>query len=483
MEQKVHLKINKFKIIKIMRFFIKKSLNKISLIILTLLLSSGIMYSQTNFWELTNFDVPTKQYGLTYFITVADNGDVWALARHFTIPITHAVPYLSTDNGDTWIRKGSIPLSSGAMSIAVSPVNNYIFVGTENQGLFRSTDNGETWGQIKTISGSSHNICITQAGEIYFGSLGNVYYSNDNGDTWVEKSNGLFNWVILLTLGIDGTLYAMTNGGLYCSTNGGDTWLPPPSDQIIAAITGLTVSDDGSIFVTTSTKGVLKSTDKGVTWSWSNNGLNYWGSNNWVHNMDSIFFYCRGITYNSKTGHIFMITEFHGIYRSTDLGASWHEINNGLIVGWAYNEQGRYLFPVSRFFALASNSKTGQVFISSISNISAPAGTYRSIEKGTGQVVFVEEPEETPTNYSLSQNYPNPFNPTTKIQYSLPEASNVRLSVYNGLGQEVMQLVNGNQSAGKYIVDLNAQNLPSGIYFYRLQNSKFVDTKKMLLLK
>jgi hypothetical protein len=81
------------------------------------------------------------------------------------------------------------------------------------------------------------------------------------------------------------------------------------------------------------------------------------------------------------------------------------------------------------------------------------------------------------------QNYPNPFNPTTKIQYSLPEVANVKLSVYNSMGQEVIQLVNENQSAGKYIVDFNAQNLQSGVYLYRLQTSKFVDTKKMLLLK
>jgi hypothetical protein len=101
---------------------------------------------------------------------------------------------------------------------------------------------------------------------------------------------------------------------------------------------------------------------------------------------------------------------------------------------------------------------------------------------GIGQS-SVDELEEIPTAYNLMQNYPNPFNPTTKIQYSLPEASYVRLSVYNGMGQEVMQLVNENQSAGKYIVDFNAQNLQSGVYFYRLQTSKFVDTKKMLLLK
>jgi hypothetical protein len=107
----------------------------------------------------------------------------------------------------------------------------------------------------------------------------------------------------------------------------------------------------------------------------------------------------------------------------------------------------------------------------------------RTVTLSGNAVISVNEPEEIPNTYNLMQNYPNPFNPTTKIQYSLPEVSYVRLSVYNSMGQEMMQLVNETQSAGKYIVDLNAQNLQSGVYLYRLQTSKFVDTKKMLLIK
>ena len=117
-----------------------------------------------------------------------------------------------------------------------------------------------------------------------------------------------------------------------------------------------------------------------------------------------------------------------------------------------------------------------------ISDASITADTLALIGTGT-PLISVEELKEIPTTYSLMQNSPNPFNPTTKIQYSLPETSNVKLSVYNSMGQKVMQLVNENQSAGKYIVDFNAQNLQSGVYFYRLQTNKFVDTKKMLLIK
>jgi hypothetical protein len=91
--------------------------------------------------------------------------------------------------------------------------------------------------------------------------------------------------------------------------------------------------------------------------------------------------------------------------------------------------------------------------------------------------------DEIPTVYNLYQNYPNPFNPTTKIEYALPEATKVRLVVYNSLGQEVIKLVDEYQAVGKYRVDFNAKNLPSGIYFYRIQSDKFTAVKKMMLLK
>ncbi len=96
-----------------------------------------------------------------------------------------------------------------------------------------------------------------------------------------------------------------------------------------------------------------------------------------------------------------------------------------------------------------------------------------------------------PKTFELSQNYPNPFNPTTVIAYQLPVASEVKLEVYDVLGRKVMTLVNGRQDAGSYNLTLNASNLASGVYFYRLQasatngasSSNFVATKKMMLVK
>ncbi|MBN1463868.1 MAG: T9SS type A sorting domain-containing protein [Paludibacteraceae bacterium] len=103
---------------------------------------------------------------------------------------------------------------------------------------------------------------------------------------------------------------------------------------------------------------------------------------------------------------------------------------------------------------------------------------------GTFEYSGVIEAEiSVPEQYQLSQNYPNPFNPSTKISYSIPEDANVKLLVYSLTGELVMELVNENQSAGKYTVEFNANNLASGMYIYRLMTNKFVEIKKMIYLK
>jgi hypothetical protein len=88
-----------------------------------------------------------------------------------------------------------------------------------------------------------------------------------------------------------------------------------------------------------------------------------------------------------------------------------------------------------------------------------------------------------PETFRLEQNYPNPFNPTTTIRFDLPYASQVALTVFNLLGQQVATLVDRKLEAGGHRVEFNAADLPSGVYFYRIEASNFVDTKKMVVLK
>ncbi|MBI1805283.1 MAG: T9SS type A sorting domain-containing protein [Ignavibacteriae bacterium] len=90
---------------------------------------------------------------------------------------------------------------------------------------------------------------------------------------------------------------------------------------------------------------------------------------------------------------------------------------------------------------------------------------------------------EMPYQYSLEQNYPNPLNPTTEIRFTIPEAAFVHLIVYDILGQEVAVIVNEMKEQGKYSINWDCENCPSGVYFYRLQARSFLSTKKMLLLR
>lgn len=83
----------------------------------------------------------------------------------------------------------------------------------------------------------------------------------------------------------------------------------------------------------------------------------------------------------------------------------------------------------------------------------------------------------------IEQNYPNPFNPTTKISYSLPEASFVTLKVFDILGKEIVTLVYEAKPSGKYEVEFDASQLPSGTYVYRFTAGNFQTTRKMIVVK
>ncbi len=88
-----------------------------------------------------------------------------------------------------------------------------------------------------------------------------------------------------------------------------------------------------------------------------------------------------------------------------------------------------------------------------------------------------------PQSYALGNNYPNPFNPVTNISYDLPEDNFVRIKIFDLSGKPIKDIVDDFHSAGKYTVQFNASDMPSGIYVYKIESGDFIDSKKMLLLK
>lgn len=105
------------------------------------------------------------------------------------------------------------------------------------------------------------------------------------------------------------------------------------------------------------------------------------------------------------------------------------------------------------------------------------------VAKITDEATCVERKDPIPSSMRLYQNYPNPFNPATSISFELPNESYTTLKIYDLLGREIMTLVSGKLQAGKYKYQWDANNLSSGVYFYRLQSGNYNETKKLVLLR
>lgn len=214
------------------------------------------------------------------------------------------------------------------------------------------------------------------------------------------------------------------------------------------------------------------------------------------------------------TANIFVLTTNNGLgaYRSSDAVpvelSTFAAIvaDRNVTLNWRTESETNSLgFEVERSSANRSWSQIG--FVKSAGNSVSPknysfvdskleTGTYSyrlkmvDLDGSFSYSNVVEVEIGTPVTYSLSQNYPNPFNPTTRIEYQVPFNANVKIELYSITGEKVVTLVNNDLSAGFYTMDVDASTLrlASGVYFYRmtstdLTGNKFMDTKKMVLLK
>ena len=109
------------------------------------------------------------------------------------------------------------------------------------------------------------------------------------------------------------------------------------------------------------------------------------------------------------------------------------------------------------------------------------AGFYYKVS----DLLTIVEPakDELPLKFRLDQNYPNPFNPRTTIQFAIPTALEVRITVYDLVGRRIAVLTEDTFTAGTYKVIFDAGNLPSGVYLYQIKAGQFIQTKRLLLLK
>jgi hypothetical protein len=241
----------------------------------------------------------------------------------------------------------------------------------------------------------------------------------------------------------DNNLFAGTYGGVYLSTNNGEDWTIKNNGFYFSDVNCL-ASIGPYVFAGAGFE-MIVSKNYGSDWTFQRNGI-----------QDSSIFALQTCGTN-----IFAGSQMGDIYLSTNYGINWTLVNDGLNSFTNISS-----LAVSGSYLIAG-TLGGGIWIRHLSELVGVSGDVNNI----------------PQKFSLSQNYPNPFNPNTVISYSLPSASNVKLIVYNTLGQEVKTLETGYKTAGNYSVTFNASSLPSGVYFYRLEAGNFTQIKKMMLIK
>jgi hypothetical protein len=404
-------------------------------VLLLALFGIGLPHANTlaqNFWEPTSSG-PYAVYGLA-----ANPSGVFAGTS--TSP---GFVYHSSNDGATWSLRFTAPpgIYGGAGVFTVVSGNDAeIFAGTGDLegwgGTYRSTDNGVSW--TSHHEWGAQALAVTQGGVVFAGM--GVYLLRD----WVQVLMSPTCGFRSVAINQDGHIFAgmvswpSLGCSIFRSTDGGNSWI---QSGVGLNVYSIVVDFAGRILAGTLGHGVFRSTDNGN--SWHSTGLT----------GGSVF----TLIVNAN-GHIFAGTEGEGVFRSTDAGNTWTQINSGLGNVSVYS------------LAIGGN---GRLF----------AGTQNGVYRSVQTTLDVEEVAEVPASFKLMQNYPNPFNPSTTIEYSLPQRSTVEIKVLDVLGREVATLLNEEKPAGVYTVQWDAKDVASGVYFYRMQASEFVQVRKLLLVR
>ncbi len=478
---------------------------------------SSVYYSTNSGYNWTRYSLTNSLYGVwgDPCIIVDTLGAFYYFHLSNSVSpgywIDRIVCQKSTNAGVSFSNPGSYtyfisPKEQDKEWAIVDPRNNNIYVtwtqfdnyGTTNQSdssniLFsKSTDGGLTW--VNFGSGTAKRI----------NQLGGDCYDEDNT---VEGA--------VPAVGPNGEIYVAWAGpkirnsqfGIFFdkSTDGGNTFLT--NDIYVAdqrggwdytiggiqrsnglPITCCDISNSpyrGHIYINwTDSAGptnhdvmFVKSTNGGLNWSAP------FKVNDDTSQREQFFSW---MTVDQKTGYIYICFYDRRNYTGTSVTTDFY---------MAKSTNGGQTF-VNEKISTTGFTPTSSVFFGDYTNITAYNNVVRPIWirlDGTalsvmtaiiGTATGVEDPiANVPNEYKLEQNFPNPFNPATSISYSIPKNSFVTLKVFNMLGKEVAGLVEEYKAAGTYNFDFDGRQLPSGVYFYKLQAGEFSSTKKMMLTK
>jgi len=476
--------------------------------------SGGNLFSTTNngaSWNTVTSSVPFVNTGFV----VQAGSNLYAG--------TYDGIYLSTDGGISW---SNIGLSNASVE-AFTLFNGNLIAGTRDVGIFTSQDNGATWLQtgalnnmmVQTIAVIDSNLIVGDNGQE------GLFISRDNGNSYKEYYNLNHSYTLCLKIK-DSLIYAGTegggngSGGIFKSSDLGKNWNCIGLNNIPI----FSINYNPSYLFVGTDRGVFRTSNEGASWNQVNNGIPYTrvnslavidtvlfagtnvgtfktvnNGNNWTSNGLSD----TAVTSILNIGNSLFAGTAFGIFKNVPPDTTWirigfvdtvvyflesknnilfAQINSGLFsstnngISWFSINDGFDKIPISSF-------AVGDTFMY--------AGSWgegvwrRKLSEIISDAKYTEN--TFPSKFEISQNYPNPFNPSTKISFALPHRENVKLKIYNLLGEEIVMLFNDILEAGNYQVEWNGENkdhqrVATGIYFYRIEAGKYSDVKKMLLI-
>jgi photosystem II stability/assembly factor-like uncharacterized protein len=425
-------------------------------------------YSQ---WESIEMQVQTNLNSVFFLDTL--NG--WIVGEDSTI--------LHTSNGGLdWVSQPSGFSGSNNSYNDVFFTNDtlgWIVGGLGNFGIIlHSPDGGKSWVKQSDEIRRLNSVCFINDTVGWIGGG----WEYPGGKIILKTSNRGLVWDTLLiedwTHSIFDIEFVNENigwavGGVYPgwgniimkTTNGGDNWVTQLEDFYAVPIASCSFVSEQFGWISFANVildpiGIMYTTDGGIHWNVQYRPANVysWESYNSIIFVDENTGWAAGSRYDDftfSTESIILHTSNGGIYWQEQNVTSTTELNSIFFIneneGWVVGDSGTVLHTTTG----------GQIY---------------------NEVEIVYDSMQA-FDLELSQNYPNPFNPTTTIKYSIPTESFVRIKIYNLIGEEVATLVNEEKTIGNYEVEFNATSLPSGIYFYQLKAGKFVETKKMVLMK
>ncbi len=302
--------------------------------------------------------------------------------------------YRSTDQGTSWVQSNSGMLGTGVSAIAVQPVTDHLLLASDQ--LYISTDAGVNWTPIPGAPAYINGLLIQPVTRYYLAATGNgIFRSTDFGTNWTLVTGGLaISSFTNLTVDEQGRLYASSQGGVFRSTDNGANWHDINDGLTNTSVRVLARNNHDTLFAGTSTAGLYRSGDLGLTWrSLAQPGINtfvggvgvlnpaialstiimgtgrglYLSTNNgdtWTELTSglpaSAYYHC---VFAPPSGYVYVGTHQAGMFRSTDGGATWERLTNGLTD--------------STFLSFATNPQTGELMAGSMTQ-----GVFHSADFG-----------------------------------------------------------------------------------------------------